>query len=88
MSDLAQQFADAQERVKTLPERPDNDSLLELYALFKQGSVGDATGKRPGMMDFVARAKFDQWAKKKGTSKDDAMRAYVALVDKLLAAAK
>lgn len=88
MSDLAQRFTDAQERVKTLPERPDNDSLLELYALFKQGSVGDATGKRPGMMDFVARAKFDQWAKKKGTSKDDAMRAYVALVDKLLAAAK
>ncbi len=88
MSDLAQQFADAQERVKTLPERPDNDTLLELYALFKQGSAGDATGKRPGMMDFVARAKFDQWAKKKGTSKDDAMRAYVALVDKLLAAAK
>ncbi len=88
MSDLAQKFADAQERVKTLPERPDNDNLLELYALFKQGSAGDATGKRPGMMDFVARAKFDQWAKKKGTSKDDAMRAYVALVDKLVAAAK
>lgn len=88
MSDLAKQFADAQERVKTLPERPDNDTLLELYALFKQGSAGDASGKRPGMMDFVARAKFDQWAKKKGTSKDDAMRGYVALVDKLLAAAK
>lgn len=88
MSDLAKQFADAQERVKTLPERPDNDTLLELYALFKQGSAGDATGKRPGMMDFVARAKFDQWAKKKGTSMDDAMRGYVALVDKLLAAAK
>ena len=88
MSDLAQKFADAQERVKTLPERPDNDTLLELYALYKQGSAGDASGKRPGMMDFVARAKFDQWAKKKGTSKDDAMRAYVALVDKLVAAAK
>ncbi|MBK7975050.1 MAG: acyl-CoA-binding protein [Deltaproteobacteria bacterium] len=88
MSDLAQRFADAQERVKTLPERPDNDTLLELYALYKQGSAGDASGKRPGMMDFVARAKFDQWAKKKGTSKDDAMNAYVALVDKLLAAAK
>ena len=88
MSDLAQRFADAQVRVKTLPERPDNDTLLELYALYKQGSAGDASGKRPGMMDFVARAKFDQWAKKKGTSKDDAMNAYVALVDKLLAAAK
>ena len=88
MSDLAQRFADAQERVKTLPERPDNDTLLELYALYKQGSAGDASGKRPGMMDFVARAKFDQWAKKKGTSKDDAMNAYVALVDKLRAAAK
>ncbi|MFN7955850.1 MAG: acyl-CoA-binding protein [bacterium] len=87
MSDLATQFAAAQERVKKLPARPDNDSLLELYALYKQGSAGDVTGKRPGMMDFVARAKFDQWTQKKGTSKDDAMRAYVALVDKLVAAA-
>ncbi len=87
MSDLAAQFAAAQERVKKLPARPDNDSLLELYALYKQGSAGDVTGKRPGMMEFVARAKFDQWTQKKGTSKDDEMRAYVALVDKLVAAA-
>ena len=88
MSNLKKKFEAAAADSKKLPERPSNDVLLQLYALYKQGSAGDASGKRPGMMDFVARAKFDQWAKKKGTSKDDAMNAYVALVDKLLAAAK
>lgn len=85
MSDeLAAKFADAQERVKTLTTRPSNEDLLQLYALFKQGSVGDVQGKRPGMMDFKGRAKYDAWAGKKGTSADDAQAAYVALVDRLV----
>lgn len=79
-----EQFEDAQKRIKTRKEAPSNDQLLELYSLFKQGTVGDATGSRPGMMDFVGRAKFDAWAKRKGTSKDAAMSAYVALVDRLM----
>lgn len=81
---LIESFKDAQKRVKTLKESPGNDELLELYALYKQGTTGDATGSRPGMLDFVGRAKFDAWAKKKGTSKDAAMTAYVAVVDRLM----
>ncbi|MGV3621424.1 MAG: acyl-CoA-binding protein [Archangium sp.] len=81
---LTEQFEDAQKRVKTLKEAPGNDTLLNLYALFKQATAGDVSGSRPGMMDFKGRAKFDAWAKKKGTSKDAAMTAYVALVDTLV----
>ena len=79
-----EQFEDAQKRIKTRKEAPSNDQLLELYSLFKQATVGDATGSRPGMMDFVGRAKFDAWAKRKGTAKDAAMSAYIALVDRLM----
>ena len=81
---LTESFDDAQKRVKTLKEAPSNDELLELYALFKQATVGDVSGSRPGMMDFKGRAKFDAWTKKKGTSKDGAMTAYVALVNRLV----
>ncbi len=76
-------FEDAQKRVKQLPEAPGQNDMLELYSLYKQSTVGDATGSRPGMLDFVGRAKFDAWAKKKGTSKDAAMTAYVAVVNRL-----
>ena len=85
MSDLASQFADAAEQVKQLPERPDNDALLKLYALYKQGSDGDVTGDRPGMMAFVERAKYDAWAELAGTPQDDAKEAYVDLVAELQA---
>ncbi len=78
-----EQFEDAQKRVKTLKEAPSNDELLELYALFKQATIGDVSGSRPGMMDFKGRAKFDAWTKKKGGSKDASMASYVALVDRL-----
>ena len=70
-----EQFEDAQKRVKTLTEAPSNDELLELYALYKQATVGDVSGSRPGMMDFKGRAKFDAWTKKKGTAKEAAMKA-------------
>jgi len=81
---LDERFEDAQKRVKTLSSAPDNDALLDLYALYKQGTIGDVTGSRPGMMDFKGRAKWDAWSKRKGTSKDVAMEAYVALVDRLV----
>ncbi|MGB1581359.1 MAG: acyl-CoA-binding protein, partial [Nevskiales bacterium] len=68
MSDLQAQFEQAQVDVKTLTERPSNDDLLTLYATFKQATAGDVSGKRPGMMDFVGRAKFDAWEKLKGMS--------------------
>ncbi len=69
--------------VKTLAKPPDNDDLLELYALFKQASVGDVVGERPGMMDVVARSKYDAWAKRKGEAPETAMAGYAALVKKL-----
>jgi diazepam-binding inhibitor (GABA receptor modulator, acyl-CoA-binding protein) len=80
---LADDFAAAQVRVKQLTKAPDASELLELYALFKQGTLGDATGERPGMLDFKGRAKFDAWTGKRGTTKDAAMQSYVALVEKL-----
>lgn len=83
MADLATQFAQALADSKTLTERPDNSTLLKLYALYKQATDGDASGKRPGFTDMVGRAKFDAWAEIKGTSKDDAMQQYVSLIEDL-----
>jgi acyl-CoA-binding protein len=87
MSDLAQRFADAQARIKPVTGLG-NDTLLELYALFKQATAGDVTGSRPGMMDVKGRAKFDAWTKRKGMTKDAAMEAYVTLVAKHASHAK
>jgi acyl-CoA-binding protein len=83
---LKEQFAVAKERVEKLESRPSNDELLQLYGLYKQATEGDVSGPRPGMLDLKGRAKYDAWARRKGTSKDEAMKAYVALVAKLEAA--
>jgi carboxylesterase len=82
-SALAQSFEAAIAASRTLSKAPDNEALLALYSLYKQASAGDATGERPGALDMVNRAKFDAWSARKGTSRDDAMRAYVALVQRL-----
>lgn len=81
---LADDFRSAQERVKTLTTRPSNDTLLELYSLYKQATDGDVQGKRPGMLDLKGRAKYDAWAGRKGLSQEAAMQQYVALVERLL----
>ena len=81
--DLRQQFEQAKQDVQALPERPDNDTLLRLYALYKQGAEGDVSGEKPGFFDFVGTAKYEAWSKLKGTSRDDAMRQYIELVAKL-----
>jgi len=83
MADLKEKFAQATEDVKKLKERPDNDTLLKLYALYKQGSEGDVAGPKPGFFDFVGTAKHEAWAKLKGMKADDAMQKYVDLVKKL-----
>lgn len=80
---LSDDFAAAQVRVKQLSKTPDASELLELYALFKQGTVGNVSGDRPGMLDFKGRAKYDAWAGKSGKSKDESMKSYVALVEQL-----
>ncbi len=83
MSDLKARFEAAAAASKTLSERPDNMTLLKLYALYKQGSEGDVQGKRPGFTDMVGRAKFDAWAELKGVAQDAAMQQYIDLVTAL-----
>jgi len=83
MSDLNAAFETASQDAQNLSSRPSNDTLLKLYALYKQGSTGDATGKRPGMTDFKGRAKFDAWTKLKGTAKEKGMQDYIDLVGSL-----
>ncbi len=80
---LKDQFDAAVAASKQLPERPDNMTLLKLYALFKQGSSGDVEGSRPGFTDMVGRAKWDAWNELKGTSQDEAMQSYVDLIESL-----
>lgn len=85
MSDLKNRFEAAVAASKTLSERPDNATLLKLYALYKQASAGDVEGPRPGFSDMVGRVKFDAWAALKGTSADEAMNQYIALFETLKA---
>ncbi|ABO96968.1 predicted protein [Ostreococcus lucimarinus CCE9901] len=77
-----EEFNAAAEAIKAVKETT-NEEMLELYALFKQANVGDVNTARPGMMDFKGKAKWDAWKKREGTSKEDAMTAYVALVAEL-----
>ena len=76
-------FGDAKERVKSLTNAPDQAAQLSLYALFKQGSDGDVTGRRPAMAKMVERAKFDARRELKGMSKTEAIEKYVAKVSEL-----
>ncbi|KAJ1508151.1 hypothetical protein HMI54_010656 [Coelomomyces lativittatus] len=76
-------FIKAAEEVKLLTYKPSNEELLELYSLYKQGTEGDNTTERPGMLDFKGKAKWDAWTSKKGMSKQDAQAKYVELVETL-----
>jgi acyl-CoA-binding protein len=83
MSDDTGEFEKAAKAAKALPQRPDDQALLQLYALFKQASEGDVQGSRPGFFDFVGAAKYEAWEKLRGTDAEDARRQYVELVRKL-----
>jgi diazepam-binding inhibitor (GABA receptor modulating acyl-CoA-binding protein) len=83
MADLKKNFEAAAANSKNLSERPDNATLLKIYALYKQGSGGDNTDKKPGFGDMVGRAKWDAWNGLKGTSQDDAMQQYIDLIESL-----
>lgn len=83
MADLKEEFEAAVANSKKLTERPDNATLLKIYALYKQATAGDNTEKKPGFGDMVGRAKWDAWNGMKGTSNDDAMRQYVDLINSL-----
>jgi len=83
MPDLKASFEQAAKDVQGLSERPDNDTLLRLYAFYKQGSDGDVSGPKPGFFDFVGTAKYEAWAKLKGTKAEEAQQKYIDLVKKL-----
>lgn len=83
MVDLKKKFEAAAADSKNLSERPDNATLLRIYALYKQGSNGDNNDKKPGFGDMVARAKWDAWNARKGTSQNDAMQQYIDLIASL-----
>ena len=83
MADLKAKFEAAVANSKNLSERPDNATLLKLYALYKQGTAGDNVEKKPGFADMVGRAKWDAWNGLKGTSGDDAMQQYIDLIESL-----
>ncbi len=83
MADLKSLFEKAVAESKSLPEKPDNMTLLKIYALYKQATAGDVEGKRPGFTDMVGRAKWDAWNELKGKSAEDAMQEYVDLIESL-----
>ncbi|PZP61958.1 acyl-CoA-binding protein [Pseudoxanthomonas sp. X-1] len=78
------EFEQATLDIQTLPERPDNDTLLRLYGLYKQGTEGDVHGNKPGFFDYVGSAKYEAWERLRGTPQDLAQRRYVTLVRELL----
>lgn len=81
--DLIQQFEKAVADSKELSERPSNETLLQLYSLYKQASEGDVNGEAPNMFDFVAKAKYEAWSALKGKTQDEARQEYISLVSKL-----
>ncbi len=85
MADLKATFEQAAAAAKQLPKKPDNNTLLKLYALYKQATSGDVAGSRPTGFDMEGKLKYDAWAKLKGKTKDAAMQEYVALVESLKA---
>ena len=83
MTDITTQFAQAQEDVKQLTERPGNLTLLRLYALYKQASLGDVQGDKPGFADIAGKYKYDAWGALAGTPQDTAKQQYIGLVESL-----
>ena len=83
MADLKTRFEQAVADSKNLPEKPDNMTLLKIYALYKQATSGEVDGKRPGFTDMVGRAKWDAWNELKGKSSEEAMQEYVDLIESL-----
>ena len=81
--DLIQQFEKAVADSKELSERPSNETLLQLYSLYKQASEGDVNGEAPNMFDFVAKAKYEAWSALKGKTQAEARQEYISLVSKL-----
>jgi diazepam-binding inhibitor (GABA receptor modulator, acyl-CoA-binding protein) len=80
---LEEEFLGAQQRVNNLSRRPSDHQLLEIYGLYKQATLGDVTGNRPGGFDFKGRAKWEAWKQRQGLSREEAMKGYVEVVERL-----
>ena len=83
--DLQMRFEQAAKDVTTLSQPPENDAMLKLYGMYKQATKGDCSGARPGMLDFVGRAKYDAWKELSGKTQDEAKQMYISFVDNLVA---
>jgi acyl-CoA-binding protein len=83
MSDLQARFEVAAVEARQLPDRPDNNTMLQLYSLYKQGAEGDVSGDKPGFFDFVGVAKYEAWEKLRGVATDEAKQRYIDLVESL-----
>ncbi len=83
MTEPTGEFETAVKQATELPKRPDDDTLLKIYALYKQATQGDVSGEQPGFMDFVARAKFDAWSELRGMTSSLAQLQYVEIITKL-----
>ncbi len=81
--DLKARFEQASVDVKSLSQRPSDNDMLSLYALYKQATEGDVSGDKPGFFDFVARAKYEAWEGLQGTGAEDAMQKYIDKVRSL-----
>jgi len=80
---LEEEFLSAQQRVNNLSRRPSEQQMLEIYGLYKQAALGDVTGNRPGGFDFKGRAKWEAWKQRRGLSREEAMKGYVEVVERL-----
>lgn len=80
MTDLQSRFEKASQAARNLPQKPDDETLLQLYSLYKQGSAGDVSGDKPGLFDFVGQAKYSAWEKLAGMPPEKAQKAYIDLV--------
>ena len=83
MADLKKQFEAAVANSKNLTDRPDNGTMLKIYALYKQATTGDNAEKKPGFTDIVGRAKWSAWDELKGNAPKDAMQQYIDLIESL-----
>jgi len=83
LDDLKDRFEASVAKSKTLTNRPDNPTLLKIYSLYKQATIGDVEGEQPSFIDMVGRAKYDAWAALAGTTSEKAMQDYIALIDRL-----
>jgi len=82
--DIKAAFETAIAESKSLSEKPSNETLLQLYSLYKQSTAGDVSGEAPSNpFDFVNKAKYDAWAALKGKTSEESMQQYIDLVNKL-----